>query len=923
MEERRVPLTLIVGLGGTGQMVARHVKALLQKELNTPDFSDIPFVETFVLDTTEQMSTGDSDAAALNADEFSDLGGFNLLSILAHREEYPEIAWFPQDRYLPGELTLGAGGIRHVGRLCYAIRRDGRLVYGRLAEKIRRLSSPQVEDREFFYFKDVVRPRLRSGLHIHVVASCAGGTGGGMLLPAAYDLRDWAERITGKDPVITGHVLLPEAFALSESRQLNFRRNAFAVLAELNHFFKAGRWEARYRDEHQKLPMIPFNFLYLINAGRQDGSLQVREDLCREIGRFTSLMALGKEGESYRTAAINLWESCLSQRDQYGEPMVFCSYGAGFRDLSRGALKDYFNHKIAEFLQDNRVPDSDDAAQLIADLRQNILDRLEEENSRHVQATLVDLAQYHSVLGRKGMVELPEVNSDINQHQEALNKARRDAQDSWREDIAQALRDELEQYTVQLTKYYDRQGVDPGFLRAFLLQLTKSLQELRDLRALSFEETRTLENDTQFFEEIRKQQRDDAESVQRVEVWSGSDRVALREHHLKLERQELQNFVRDLQERLERQETLAKKRDFVLRLNLRESLNGDPAAPRHRGSFYRMSDVPAEVSEAMVRALKRFAGSLFLGQPTTKLVETCLAVSNKVREEFQEECSAYFGQQGSLMPASVIRDRLSEMDSQVQVNWSVEGEQDHVERIRRIGCPKHSEIEPVIEPESDRCSTDGYGQVTMVKVDHGAPLHHIRWMKDYHDDFVRSAFSNERRRASDEWLSSQWPVSNPFPGPDAEVYEIFALACRLGFVNSKDDGQHTLSGLGDADETTSKGRAGAFLAFKNIFQENPRGIRETVLLELRKRYRNREIPDVLEAWTRDAFRLSGAHSEGEKVDCLGGEEARVAWNEASGLVRFLSLGKWGLGGLSEASVPSLSSGGRRQNGGGKSDSVPE
>ncbi|HVR73357.1 MAG TPA: tubulin-like doman-containing protein, partial [Planctomycetota bacterium] len=298
MEERRVPLTLILGLGGTGQLVARHVKALLRRELNTPDFSDVPFVEILVLDTTEQISLGGDtpESAGLSADEFSDLGGFNLQSVLAHREEYPEISWFPRGRYLPGELTLGAGGIRHVGRLCYSIRRDGRMVYGRLSDKIRRLSSPQVEDREFFYFKEVIRPRLRSGLHIHVVASSAGGTGGGMFLPAAYDIRDWAERITGKDPVVTGHLLLPEAFALSEARQLNFRRNAFAVLAEINHFFKTGHWEAQYREEKQVLPMIPFNFCYLLNAGRQDGSLQVREDLAREIGRFIGLMALGKEG---------------------------------------------------------------------------------------------------------------------------------------------------------------------------------------------------------------------------------------------------------------------------------------------------------------------------------------------------------------------------------------------------------------------------------------------------------------------------------------------------------------------------------------------------------------------------------------------------------------------------------------------------
>ena len=56
MEERRVPLTLILGLGGTGQLVAKHVKAILQRELSVADFSEVPFVEILVLDTTEQMS---------------------------------------------------------------------------------------------------------------------------------------------------------------------------------------------------------------------------------------------------------------------------------------------------------------------------------------------------------------------------------------------------------------------------------------------------------------------------------------------------------------------------------------------------------------------------------------------------------------------------------------------------------------------------------------------------------------------------------------------------------------------------------------------------------------------------------------------------------------------------------------------------
>lgn len=901
MEERRVPLTLILGLGGTGQLVARHVKAIIQRELNVQDFSEVPFVEVMVLDTTEQMSLGDrSEASVLSADEFSDLGGFNLQSILAHREEYPELSWFPRNRYLPGELTLGAGGIRHVGRLCYAVRRDGRMVYGRLSEKIRRLSAPQVEEREFYYFKELIRPRLRSGLQIHIVGSCAGGTGGGMFLPAAYDVRDWAERITGKDPVVMGHLLLPEAFAMSEARQASFRRNAFAVLAELNHFFKTGRWEAQYRDEKQVISMIPFNFLYLINAGRQDGSLQVREDLCREIGRFIALLALGKEGESYRTAAINLWEGCLALRDQFAEPMVFCSYGAGFRDLSRGALKDYFNVRLMEFLENTGVDTAVVPEELVSDLRQNILERLDEESARHVQSAGVEMAPFHSILGRKAMVDLPEIVSDITGHQELLNKARRDATDGWRSDLEGALRTEWDIYNAQLTKYFGRQGVPPAFLRAFLVAAIKAIQDLRELRTLTSDETKVLASEAEFFEEIRRQERDDSEMVQRVEIWSRADRVHLRDQHLKIERQELQNFTRDLQERLDRQTTLTMKKDFAVRLDLRSAETTEYSAQR-TGGFYRMSDVPAEVAEAMERALKRFASSLFLGLATSKLLETCLALSNEVREAFQEESRAYFGQQGTLMPGLIVRQRLSEMDSQVQVNWSLEGEQSNVERIRRIGCPRNSEIEPFVEPEAELCATDGYGHVTMVKVDHGAPLHHLRWVKDYLSDFVRNAFSNQRRRASEEWLSSSWYVSNPVPGPDSEVFEFFGLAARLGFVVAQPDGTYRIVGLGDgADEGVHKGRAGAFRAFRKIFQESYRTVRETILLELRSRHRNREIPGILEGWARDAFRLSGAHGDEEDVDSLGGEDARIAWNEASGIDRFLRLGKWGLGELAEA-----------------------
>ena len=66
------------------------------------------------------------------------------------------------------------------------------------------------------------------------------------------------------------------------------------------------------------------------------------------------------------------------------------------------------------------------------------------------------------------MIELPEINRDINQHQELLNRVRRDVQDTWRADLEKSLREEWDQYTAQINKYFNRQGVSPLFLKSFL-----------------------------------------------------------------------------------------------------------------------------------------------------------------------------------------------------------------------------------------------------------------------------------------------------------------------------------------------------------------------------------------------------------------------------------------------------------------------
>ena len=107
---------------------------------------------------------------------------------------------------------------------------------------------------------------MDKGVNIFIVCSLSGGTGSGLVLDMAYNLRDW---IPPSDlPQSSAYLVLPGAFSGLGDRVV---ANAYAALMELNHYSRSTtRFEYQYsanpsdRISSQSSQDVPFNFCYLV-----------------------------------------------------------------------------------------------------------------------------------------------------------------------------------------------------------------------------------------------------------------------------------------------------------------------------------------------------------------------------------------------------------------------------------------------------------------------------------------------------------------------------------------------------------------------------------------------------------------------------------------------------------------------------------
>lgn len=277
---------LVVGVGGTGALVATYVK----KELMETSGGVWPLKEVKVIsfDTDKKQpelgaqgqirghgqTTG---AVALSNGEFFFTGG-NARALMEEvaRGKHPQLeGWLLADWYLGTlsdkvfNLNEGAGQFRQFGRLA---------VFKDVATPANSIIFNTINDALVKLSRD--NPGMTS-LQVFVVSSLAGGTGAGMFADIAYLIRKIAEQssVNLKDKMtIRGYLALPDAFSQTVDHAWlpSMRARAFAAMRENRRFtvsFDYGRgYPIHYHKEagnsvwHGSLKGKLFDLLYYLDG---------------------------------------------------------------------------------------------------------------------------------------------------------------------------------------------------------------------------------------------------------------------------------------------------------------------------------------------------------------------------------------------------------------------------------------------------------------------------------------------------------------------------------------------------------------------------------------------------------------------------------------------------------------------------------
>ena len=172
----KLPLTLFVGLGGTGCDIIRRISEMT----NSDQRQFIRFV-AFDTDANElrELRHAVSGLFSVQTSQRMTVGQALDTNPVAMNE------WFPKNPQLYNKpLTEGAGQIRAISRLAFdSCVREGRISgLHQAIDELQRLNSDDIEQ----------------AMRVVIVTTLVGGTGSGILLPVSMYIRNYLETHCGK-----------------------------------------------------------------------------------------------------------------------------------------------------------------------------------------------------------------------------------------------------------------------------------------------------------------------------------------------------------------------------------------------------------------------------------------------------------------------------------------------------------------------------------------------------------------------------------------------------------------------------------------------------------------------------------------------------------------------------------------------------
>lgn len=460
--------TLVVGSGGSGQLILTYLKGILNDSFGDAWDSRIRLV---AFDTTEEafQIQSENGLVALEADaEFFDIGNVPVGSIVRNIDSQAAI----KERLgavlgkLPvGVLRSGSKQMRPFGLM--ALLWNHPVVNDQLRQALWQLATRN---------QSLDQVTQQQGINVFICCSLVGGTGSGAFLDLAYLIRDAFTDLGTQAEFchITGIGLLPQAFYGIKGP--NLLPNAAASLQELNHLMVKGNFQARYPDGRTiSNREAPFDIFHVLDGVDQSGrtwtdiyavAAMAAQGIYLQMGT-----QLGRKGEN----AFDNLDEVLTTRTSNGEGTYLASFGKGELLFAAPRVAALFTDwQLLSLMQSQwlAAPTAEMTAQLAPPLDNSQPERLRQALQRdpETEAPLnLDLSQ-PSWLQRKPASEVAtEAASYLNAYEQARLK--------------ETLLPQIGQNSKQLARDVEQQWqawFEAAFLQkdASLLALTAALQQI-------------------------------------------------------------------------------------------------------------------------------------------------------------------------------------------------------------------------------------------------------------------------------------------------------------------------------------------------------------------------------------------------------------------------------------------------------------
>ncbi|MHC5725515.1 MAG: tubulin-like doman-containing protein, partial [Nostoc sp.] len=230
--------TVVIGLGGTGKEILIKIRRMIVESYGSLDA--LPIVSFLHIDTEQNAKVSEPQTVlkqniSLRPSEQVWAKVENAKAMLNQLSSYDYLAeWFPSQLRGTDSILAGAGQIRSLGKFAFSV--NYQIIKNSFNNALARIVGHEK------FLLDKLGLQLDKGVNIFIVCSLSGGTGSGMVLDLAYNLRDWVP--PSAMPQTSAYLVLPGAFSGLGDRVI---ANAYAALMELNHYSRNDtRFECQY-----------------------------------------------------------------------------------------------------------------------------------------------------------------------------------------------------------------------------------------------------------------------------------------------------------------------------------------------------------------------------------------------------------------------------------------------------------------------------------------------------------------------------------------------------------------------------------------------------------------------------------------------------------------------------------------------------